>query len=53
MTDWHGGDNPAPRRVVRVRFRDGRTYEGTSKDVLWNHDANDRKNDVVAWERAS
>lgn len=52
MTDWHGGENPAPRRNVRIIFRDGRSFEGSSSEIMWNHDERDRRNDVVAWEEA-
>lgn len=50
MTGWHDNNDP-PDGLVRVTYRDGRTAEGPAARFMWNHDLDDRANDIVGWER--
>lgn len=50
MTGWHDNADP-PQGEVRVTSRDGRTAEGDASRFMWNHDSNDRANDIVGWDR--
>ncbi len=52
MKNWEGGMNPAGRRYVTVKFRDGRSKTVPASSVDWLHDPRNSTNDVVAWSYA-
>lgn len=44
---WNGGENPAPGKVVEVRFRDDDTTSDLADTFLWVHEG--RSYDIIAY----